>query len=189
LTYEKGAAFWSRRQKSRVQPADEEQERQMYELAIDRLTAAGYEHYEVSNFARSGHRCRHNLTYWTGGEYFAAGPGAARYMDGWREMNHRSTTSYLQRIESGRSPVAEREHLDPGDRAVERLIFHLRMLEGLDVANFERTTGFRLDALAGGRIDEFLRWGLLERTAGRLRLTRQGLLVSDSLWGYLLAES
>ena len=69
----------------------------MYESAIDTLTAAGYEHYEVSNFARPGHRCLHNENYWLGGQYFAAGPGAARFIDGRRETNHRSTTTYISR--------------------------------------------------------------------------------------------
>ena len=84
-------------------------ERDMYALAIDRLTAAGFEHYEVSNFARPGCRSRHNQVYWSGDGYFAAGPGAARYVDGVRETNHRSTTTYLQRVLAGESPVAERE--------------------------------------------------------------------------------
>ena len=66
LTFEKGAAFWGRRQRGLLQPVDEEQERAMYETAIDVLTAAGLEHYEVSNFARPGHRCRHNQVYWRG---------------------------------------------------------------------------------------------------------------------------
>ena len=102
----------------------------MYELAIDTLTAAGYEHYEVSNFARPGHRCRHNENYWLGGEYFAAGPGASRFIAGRRETNHRSTTTYIQPLLSGESPVAESEQLGPEDSARERLVFALRRLEG-----------------------------------------------------------
>ena len=70
----------------------------MYETAIDTLTAAGFEHYEVSNFARPGHRCRHNERYWLGEEYFAAGPGAARFVGGVRSTNHRSTTTYIDRV-------------------------------------------------------------------------------------------
>ena len=65
----------------------------MYAAVIDRLTAAGFEHYEVSNFARPARRSRHNQAYWSGDGYFAAGPGAARYVDGIRETNHRSTTT------------------------------------------------------------------------------------------------
>ncbi len=107
LTFERGTTFWNRRSHGALQQADEEMERAMYETAIDTLTAAGFEHYEVSNFARPGHRCRHNERYWLGEEYFAAGPGAARYVGGVRSTNHRSTTTYIDRVLRGDSPVAE----------------------------------------------------------------------------------
>ncbi len=149
LTYDKGAAFWGRRKRGLLRPVDEELERAMYETAIDALTAAGLEHYEVSNFARPGHRCRHNEIYWQGESYFAVGPGAARYVDGWREMNHRSTTTYLQRVLAGQSPVAERERLPPPDAARERLVFGLRMLEGVARSEFAAATGFHIDDLVG----------------------------------------
>jgi len=182
LTYEKGAAFWGRRQRGLLQPADEEQERAMYEVAIGLLTAAGREHYEVSNFARPGHRCRHNEVYWRGQSYFAVGPGAARYVDGWRETNHRSTTTYLKRVLAGQSPVAERERLPPPDAARERLVFGLRMLEGVDRSSFAAGTGFEIDALVGPALRHFVDQGLLEDTGDRVRLTPAGLLVSDALW-------
>ena len=77
LTFERGTTFWGRLARGELARADEETERAMYELAIDRLSSAGFEHYEVSNFARPAHRCRHNEVYWAGEEYFAAGPGGA----------------------------------------------------------------------------------------------------------------
>ena len=95
LTWERGTSFTRQRDAGRLAQLDEELERAMYAEAIDALTAAGLEHYEVSNFARPGRRSRHNEVYWAGNEYFAAGPGAARYVDGVRETNHRSTTTYL----------------------------------------------------------------------------------------------
>ena len=125
LTFERGTAFWSRRLRGELAGADEELERDMYAAVIDRLTAAGFEHYEVSNFARPGRRSRHNQAYWSGDGYYAAGPGAARYVDGVRETNHRSTTTYLRRVLAGESPVAERERLDPEARARELLVFSL----------------------------------------------------------------
>lgn len=182
LTWEKGAAFWSRRQRGSLAPADEELERQMYEAAIDTLTATGFEHYEVSNFARPGHHCRHNEVYWRGQEYFAVGPGAARYVDGWREINHRSTTTYLKRVLAGQSPVAERERLPPDEAARERLVFGLRMLEGVQRNAFAAATGLEIDALVGDALRHFVVRGLLDDTGDRIRLTRDGLLVSDALW-------
>ena len=182
LTYERGTNFWSRLNRGELSRAADDLEGEMYELAIDLLTAAGFEHYEVSNFALPGHRCRHNEAYWTGQSYFAAGPGAARYVGGRREMNHRSTTTYIQRVLSGESPVAESEELSPEDRARERLVFALRRLEGISLAGFERETGHSVDRLVGRELEKFVEQGSFVRKADNLRLTRRGLLVSDALW-------
>jgi oxygen-independent coproporphyrinogen-3 oxidase len=186
LTFERGTAFWSRLAKGSLRRADEEQERTMLAMAIDSLAAAGYEHYEVSNFARPGHRCRHNENYWAGGGYFAAGPGAARYIDGRREMNHRSTTTYIKRVLNGQSPVAESEALGPEDRAREMLVFGLRRMAGVERAAFAARTGYSVDALAGGALGRFVATGLLADDGRRVRLTREGLFVSDALWPHFL---
>lgn len=154
----------------------------MYSHVIDRLAAAGYEHYEVSSFARAGHRCRHNETYWAADEYYAAGPGAARYVAGRREVNHRSTTTWLARVLAGKSPVADTETLAPADRAREALVLGLRRLEGIDRVAFHARTGFDPDELTGPALRRFIDLGLLSDSAGRLRLTRAGLFVSDSIW-------
>ena len=186
LTFEKGTSFWSRLGRGELARIDEEVERAMYLAAIDTLSAAGYEHYEVSNFARPGHRCRHNETYWTGRPYFAVGPGAARFVGGRRETNHRSTTTYIARVLAGRSPVSEHEQLDPEDAARERLVFALRRLEGVDLDQFAAETGFSAQQLGGRALAQFVEQGWLELVpaAGskRLRMSRQGLLVSDALW-------
>jgi oxygen-independent coproporphyrinogen-3 oxidase len=192
LTFEKGTAFWSRLGRGEMARADEDLERAMYEAAIETLTAAGYEHYEVSNFARPGHRCRHNETYWTGRPYFATGPGAARFVAGRRETNHRSTTTYIARVLAGQSPVAESEQLEPEDAARERLVFALRRLEGIDLAQFAAETGFAAERLGGDALSRFLNQGLLEivdrENHRHLRLTRRGLLVSDALWPEFLQK-
>ena len=182
LTLEKGTAFWSRAARGELAGVGEETERQMYLAAIDRLVAAGYEHYEVSNFARPAYRCRHNETYWLGGQYFAAGPGAARFISGRRETNHRSTTTYIRRVLAGQSPVAESEQLGGEDAARERLVFALRRLEGVDLAEFARVTGYSAEELVGKELRRFVELGLLESGGGRLKLTRAGLLVSDAIW-------
>ena len=182
LTYEKGTHFWSRLQRGQIQQLSEEVEREMFELAIDHLTAAGLEHYEISNFARPHHRCRHNEVYWSGAEYYAAGPGASRFVNGLRETNHRSVVNYLRLVLSGKSPVAEREILAPEDAAREQLVFGLRRLTGVDRHEFHQNTGFTIEALIAAPLDTFLKMGLLEWVQNRLRLTREGLMVSDSLW-------
>jgi oxygen-independent coproporphyrinogen-3 oxidase len=186
LTFERGTAFWSRREHGELAEADESLQREMYALVIDRLTAAGFEHYEVSNFARPGCRSRHNQTYWSGDGYYAAGPGAARYVDGVRETNHRSVTTYLQRVLSGQSPVAEREQLDAEARARELLVFGLRRIDGVDRSDFARRTGLAMDELIAKPLAKFVALGLLADDGQRVRLTREGLFVSDAIWPELL---
>ncbi|HEX6961661.1 MAG TPA: radical SAM family heme chaperone HemW [Lacipirellula sp.] len=186
LTWETGTAFTRRRNQGELRPLDEELERAMYAEAIDALVAAGFEHYEVSNFARPGRRSRHNEVYWAGKEYFAAGPGAARYVDGVRETNHRSTTTYLKRVLAGESPVADREELSDEQRARELLVLGLRRIEGVDRAAFKEATDYELDELVGSTIARFVNMELLSDDGSRVKLTREGLYVSDALWPDLL---
>lgn len=186
LTFERGTSFWSRRQHGKLTSLDEETERAMYAEAIDRLTAEGYKHYEVSNFARPGHRCRHNEVYWAAEEYYAIGPGAARYVNGRRETNHRSTTTYIQRVLGGQSPVAECETLEPEDRAREALVLGLRRLPGIERPAFAAKTGFEVDELVGPELKKYVKLGLFSDDGRRIRLTRPGLYVSDALWSAFL---
>ncbi len=186
LTFERGTRFWSRLRNGELQTLDEQLDARMYQAAIERLASTEFEHYEVSNFARPGHRCRHNEVYWRGEEYFAVGPGAARYVDGQREVNHRSTTTYLRRIETGQSPVAESERLSPEDKARERLVFGLRMLQGVRRDWFRQQTGFELNGLVRDCLGQLTSWGLLVDDGQTVRLSPAGLMVSDSVWPYLL---
>ena len=116
----------------------------MYELAIDRLTAAGFEHYEVSNFARPGFRCRHNERYWANEAYFGFGVGAARYVDGRARAEHaRHADSTSERCSPGESPTFQSERLGPRDRAFETIGTQLRRADGIDRARFREQTGLR----------------------------------------------
>lgn len=186
LTFEKGTEFWNRLAKGEISQQPEELERDMYVAAIEQLSSAGYEHYEISNFAKPREQSRHNHAYWAGDGYFAAGPGAARYVDGVRETNHRSTVQYLKRVLNGESPVAERERLTDEQRAREILIFSLRRIDGVNRNAFSAQSGFSLDALAGDQITQCVDLGLLVDDGKSVRLSRNGLLVSDSLWPDLL---
>ncbi len=186
LTFEHGTTFWRRLEKGELARAPEELEREMYLAAIDQLAGVGFQHYEISNFARPGKQSRHNQVYWSGEGYYAAGPGAARYVGGVRETNHRSTTTYLKRVLAGEPAVAEREQLNAEQRAREQLIFGLRRIEGISREVFYDRTGFEIDELVGPQIDQFVNLGVLEMAGSNLRLTQEGVLVSDSLWPELL---
>lgn len=181
LTYEKGTSYWSRRDRGELANLPEETERAMYEAAIDALTGAGYEHYEVSNFAQPGRRCRHNEIYWLGGTFYAAGPGAAGFERGERRINHRSTTTWMRRVLAGEDAVAERETLSPEERLRERLVFGLRRIEGVDLAALSEEFGLDTIALIQTPLEKLLRHELISIDTAQLRLTRSGLMVSDAV--------
>ena len=186
LTWEKGTAFETRRAKGQLEAVPETLERAMFETAIDRLVAAGYEHYEVSNFARPGHRCRHNEAYWALRPWEAFGPGAARFDGLTRRTNHRSTTTWIKRLLAGEDPGGDVDAMSAEEAARERLVVGLRRRAGVVVADFQAACGFTPRELAGDVIRRWIQHGLAVEEDGRLWLTREGLLVSDSLWADVL---
>lgn len=186
LTWEPGTAFEVQRRKGLMQQADESIERAMFELAIDRLSAAGYEHYEVSNFARPGFRCRHNEAYWDCRPWEAFGPGAARFDGRTRTTNHRSTTAWINKTLAGENATGDVDAMSDEHAARERIVVGLRRREGLDRAAFQAASGFDLNALAGDAIRRWASAGLAADDGARVCLTRAGLLVSDALWGDVL---
>jgi len=189
LTFERGTRFWSRRLHGELASAPEEIERAMYLAAIDRLTGAGFEHYEVSNFAKPLHRSRHNETYWRGGEYYAVGPGASRFVGGRRETNHRSTSTWLARLRAGKSPVAESEEISREEATRERVVFGLRMREGVDLAEIALATGVDPRQLLAKALARCASIGAIEQRGDHVALTREGLLISDSLWPSFWCEN
>ncbi len=179
LTFEQGTAFETRRRRGQLDRIPEELERDMYSLAMDALGEAGFVHYEISNFARPGFECRHNLAYWCGNEYFAYGPGAARHLHRRRETNIRSVLGWLARLERGLTPVADVDELTPETRARELVFIGLRRTAGIDLAEFQERTGYRLEQLAGPAITKHIGQGWLELDGHQLRLTQEGLFVAD----------
>jgi oxygen-independent coproporphyrinogen-3 oxidase len=181
LTYEKGTPLWKERQGGAVKAVPEESELAMYEFAMDRLAAAGFEHYEISNFARPGQRCRHNERYWANEAYFGFGVGAARYVHGVRELNVRDTKLYVRRMLAGESPVFQSEQLGPCDRAFETIGTQLRRTDGIDRDRFELQTGLSLDDLVGAPLAKLIGLGLLSDDGQCIRLTRRGKCVADAI--------
>jgi oxygen-independent coproporphyrinogen-3 oxidase len=181
LTYEKGTPLWKQRRGGLVAVVPEEDELAMYELAIDRLTAAGFEHYEVSNFARPGCRTRHNERYWANEAYFGFGAGAARYVGGVRELNTRDTKAYVRKVLSGESPTFQSEQLGPRERAFETVGTQLRRMSGIARGRFAEQTDFALDDLLGDRLKRLVDGGLLADDGASVRLTRRGLFVADAV--------
>jgi oxygen-independent coproporphyrinogen III oxidase len=182
LTYEKGASYWSQLQKGEIVAVAEDTELEMYQYAIETLTQHGMNHYEVSNFAKPGYECRHNQTYWKGDSWLGFGPGAAAYVDGTRTVNHRSTLKYLQRMETGQSPIAESQTLDWSTRTRERFIFGMRQLKGVEWNALERSGEPKSIEAIASQVRKHVGLGFLEWHQGFIRLTPIGLPISDSLW-------
>lgn len=186
LTWERGTRFGTRLARGLVERADEDLERRMVEGAIDRLSAAGFEHYEISNFARPGRRCRHNETYWDLRPWEAFGPGAARFDGRVRTANHRSPFTWMQRLETGADPSADVERMDDEEAARERICVGLRRCDGIDRNSFLEAAGIPFDDLAGAFLGDWIAAGLATDDGARVRLTREGMLVSDAMWGGIL---
>ena len=160
---------------------DEELERQMYEVLIDRLTEAGYEHYEISNFARPGYRSRHNSSYWHDVPYIGLGAAAHSYDGTCRSWNVADIRQYISAINRGERP-AEYETLDDDTRYNDRITVALRTSDGLDLATLsEKHRKYCLK-----EAQRYISDGLLRLADNRLVLTRKGLFVSDMVMSGLI---
>jgi coproporphyrinogen III oxidase-like Fe-S oxidoreductase len=166
---------------------DDDLQADMYELAETMLAAAGYDWYEVSNWARSGdvteHRSRHNLAYWQGHDWWGVGPGAHSHVGGVRWWNVKHPAAYADRIAAGQSPGAGRETLDVETRRVERVLLAVRLREGLPVSDL---TPSGRTAIAGLIADELV--DAPSAFAGHIRLTMRGRLLADAVVRRLLAD-
>lgn len=186
LTFEPDTPLTRRRDRGLVREVEDDEAAAQYGLVRSLLGAAGYRQYEISNFARPGHACRHNLLYWSGGSYLGCGPSAHSHWGGVRWANHASLRAYCQALQGGRDPRAFAETLPPEAKARETLVMGLRRLEGVSRAGFLEATGFDYRVLGGPALDGLVAEGLLEDDHHGLRLTETGLFVSDGVFAELL---
>ncbi|MFL5339801.1 MAG: radical SAM family heme chaperone HemW [Gemmataceae bacterium] len=181
LTFETGTRLWKQRRGGELTSLDEDLEYRMYRHAMEALEKAGFEQYEISSFARPGMRCRHNQVYWANGPFWGFGVGAAAYVSGTRTLNVRNTQEYIRRLFAGESPVFQSETLTPEERARETLTLNLRRDDGIDREQFREQTGFDVDELARAALRRHTEAGLINDDGRRLRLTRAGRCVADSV--------
>ena len=173
LVVEEGTRLAARVRRGELPAPDADVLADRYEAADDVLAAAGYDWYEVSNWALPGGECRHNLGYWHGDDWWGAGPGAHSHVAGVRWWNVRHPAAYAALVRAGRLPVAAREVLGDDARQAERVLLGLRLREGLAVAEAPATDEVRARLLADGLVDA------AALAAGRWRLTRRGRLLAD----------
>jgi oxygen-independent coproporphyrinogen-3 oxidase len=153
----------------------------MFDWLLERLEAQGFEMYELSNFARPGRRCRHNLRYWTGRPYLGLGPSAHSYLDGQRGANPAHLASYRARF-SAPEPLDVFHEVELEDRVFERVFMALRLTEGLDLDEFEAEFSRPLDSFYPKVAEALLGQGWLEVHGNRLRLRPNAYFVSDGVF-------
>jgi putative oxygen-independent coproporphyrinogen III oxidase len=177
LIVEDGTALARRIRRGEVAMPDDDDLADKYLLADEVLGAAGLGWYEVSNWARSPQaRCRHNLAYWTGGDWWGVGPGAHSHVGGVRWWNVKHPTAYAGRIAAGASPAHAREVLDAETRRVERVLLEIRLRDGMDVDVLDGAGRAALPAqVARGLVVP------LEEARGRVVLTTRGRLLADAV--------
>jgi oxygen-independent coproporphyrinogen-3 oxidase len=162
----------------------------MYLEAMARLEAAGLEQYEISNVARPGRRARHNVKYWTDGEWLGFGGGAHSTRGGRRWRNVTATMDYIQRVARGESPAAERHELPPAQRLEDALFMGLRLTAGLDLSEIAARYGVDVWARYGADLTRFVGAGLLVHEPGRrLALTRDGMLLANEVMAVFIGRT
>jgi oxygen-independent coproporphyrinogen-3 oxidase len=188
LSFEPGTVFETWRGAGRLTAVDEELDRAMYEWTIDRLDRAGLGQYEISNFARPGFECRHNLGYWANRPYVGIGPAAASCLTegthaggSLRITNDADVERYLAAVESGRASPAQTLAVSSDDAVCETAVLNLRRRCGIDRAEFQRRTGRDAIQVFGEPIERWRTMGMIEVTGQSVRLTRQALPVADTI--------
>ena len=186
LTYEEGTRLWRMKEQGIVSPIDEEQSIRAFELLREKLLAAGYEHYEISNFALPGYHSRHNSSYWQGIPYIGIGPGAHSYDGTDRRWNLSSLTDYIATPE-GEDVPHEVEHLTTEERYDERIITELRTARGIDLTSLLADFGDRYHTHCLRCATPYINRGQLVRTDdNHLRLTPESIFISDAVMRDLL---
>jgi oxygen-independent coproporphyrinogen-3 oxidase len=171
LTIEEDTEFFRRFQGGEL-VQDSEQEATLYEFTMETLGTAGYDQYEISNYAKPGYECLHNLAYWQGRNYLGLGPSAFSTIGERRWQNTPDTSRYIEQIRSAVEPINFKEHLTDRMRKAETIAFGLRTSTGVCESEFAHWAN-ELDALRHE--------GYLEQGDARIRLTPKGRLLADSI--------
>ncbi len=198
LTIEEGTPLARDVARGRVPAPDPDVQADHYEWTQQRMARAGYEHYEISNWAQPGRRCLHNLVYWQNREYLGLGAGAHSYLNGVRFSNVLLPNRYTELVEESAAniqdgagamrQIAGAETITDELSMSDTLILGLRLVDGIDVARFRERHGRDVEELHGALIDEFATYGIIERTPSHLRLTPRGRLLSNELFQRLLPQ-
>ena len=185
LIYEEGTALWKLREQHQVEEADEDLSVTLFRTLIDELTRAGYEHYEISNFCLPGLHSRHNSSYWTGKKYLGCGPSAHSFNGTSRQWNVASLDKYIHAIQQGKLDY-EIEELDIYTRYNDFVITAIRTHWGMSLSQLRSTYGEELYRYCLRMAKPHLAQGVLEMKEDTLKLTKEGIFISDGIMSDLL---
>ena len=185
LIYEEGTALWKLREQKQVEEADEDLSVTLFKTLIEELTHAGYEHYEISNFCLPGLHSRHNSSYWTGKKYLGCGPSAHSFNGTSRQWNVASLDKYIQSIQQGELDY-EIEELDIYTRYNDFVITTIRTHWGMSLSHLRSTYGENLYQYCLRMAKPHLEQGVLEIKEDTLKLTKEGIFISDGIMSDLL---
>ncbi len=185
LTYEKDTPLFNALEKKLVTALEDEVVARMYEWAVGYLESRGFKRYEVSNFARQGYFCRHNLNYWENNPYIGLGPSAVSYINGERKENIPDTKEYVMRVKRGEDLTISREKLSPVAKAKETAALKIRTAEGISLKWFEEKAGFDFLKLQKESLAQLSDNGLIDFAKNnnkitRVYLTKKGFLYCDA---------
>jgi oxygen-independent coproporphyrinogen-3 oxidase len=189
LTLEEGTAFAQRYAEGAPELPDEDLSIDMFELADDLLTQAGYDHYEIANYARPGYRSRHNSGYWQRDGYLGIGVAAHSLLRegyGLRFCNPDTFEEYARQVESGCQQTLDMQHLSREDAMAEYMFLGLRLADGIDPGRFEKEFGGSWNALYRIIFADLIRLELVRQFQGRYQLTRRGMLLSNQVFNRVL---
>ena len=180
LILENHTVFMNRMRRGKLPLPKEELEAEMFEYIIAELERAGFEHYEISNFSKSGFESRHNLMYWDNAEYYGIGAGASGYVNGVRYKNHGPIRHYLSAVEEGNARITE-EQLSQKEQMEEEMFLGLRKKSGVSMARFEEKFGRSFEGLYGEIVRDLVQQGLMQIDGNRVRMTKRGLFLGDTV--------
>jgi oxygen-independent coproporphyrinogen-3 oxidase len=189
LTYEPNTPMGVKHRLGAITAVEDSVELEMLHYTRQRLIGAELPPYEISNYSRPDCECRHNLLYWTGGNYLGLGPSAASHLSGWRWRNRPHLGEWEQAISAGTLPGTDIEHLSPLQRAGELAMLMLRLTSGINFSAFKARTGHSPAELFPDAIDRLTRLGMVQTDSDSIRLTRTGLNVADAVSAEFLAPA
>lgn len=181
LILEEGTPFFARRERGKLTVPSENVEVVMFTHAIDRTQSAGYQQYEISNYAKDGLESRHNKIYWRNEEYFGFGAGAVSFRKGVRATNIRRPSAYIEAVLSGSPLIGDFEEVSQRESMGETLMLGLRMLVGVDLNAFAERFGVRVEEYFDSVVSKHIEGGLLEINTSHLRLTRKGIFLANEV--------